>query len=424
MPKINRHIDLSFMVRDKSNKIDWVSSAKNGCVILFVYGDISGEITLLEYSHSTRNCLIEYNKNTYNISSNSIVKGCFKNIIGPTLPNVTPPQNRKKNTKLKTSKKYCVYCHENKSNLKKYYGITSQNPSQRWSNGKGYKNNPYFSHAIEKYGWDNFTHSIIYNGLSYDEAASIEASLTLKDKTHMREYGYNIIIGSSFEMSGANHPAAKKVYQYDFNGTFVKRWDSMIEASRWLGQDNDSRISKAVHSRTHECDGYLWFDTEQEFVCPYIIQNCAILQYSIDGELINKYSSMGAIDFSIFNRNCIIQCCNKKARTHKKFIWMYERDVIGIDAMYTIREIRYRYSNTPYIYQYDINGNYITSFMSSTEAAHITGIDKQNIYLACRNKLKQAGNYLWCFGKSYNPTSLQHTYSKIDNIVATKDFCA
>lgn len=63
-------------------------------------------------------------------------------------------------------KKYCVYCHTNKINGKKYIGITSQKPQHRWKNGQGYRNNEYFFRAIEKYGWHNFTHEILYTDLS------------------------------------------------------------------------------------------------------------------------------------------------------------------------------------------------------------------------------------------------------------------
>ena len=52
------------------------------------------------------------------------------------------------------NKKYCVYVHTNKFNGKKYVGITSMNPKDRWKNGNGYSNNSYFTNAIRKYGWE------------------------------------------------------------------------------------------------------------------------------------------------------------------------------------------------------------------------------------------------------------------------------
>lgn len=73
---------------------------------------------------------------------------------------------------------YCVYKHTNKINNKIYIGQTCQKPEYRWgSDGQNYKNNPYFYSAIIKYGWNNFTHEIIYNNLTAEEANQKEIEL-------------------------------------------------------------------------------------------------------------------------------------------------------------------------------------------------------------------------------------------------------
>ena len=92
--------------------------------------------------------------------------------------------------------KYVVYKHCSPSG-KVYVGITSQLPDARWKRGKGYENNPYFSKAIKKYGWDSFTHEILYSNLTEDEACEIEKRLIRELKTFDREFGYNIAMGGS-----------------------------------------------------------------------------------------------------------------------------------------------------------------------------------------------------------------------------------
>ena len=94
-------------------------------------------------------------------------------------------------------KNYCVYCHTNKINGKKYIGITSQKPEQRWRNGNGYRNNEYFFRSIEKYGWHNFSHEILYTDLSKKEAERIEAKLIAEYKTQENQNGYNIEAGGN-----------------------------------------------------------------------------------------------------------------------------------------------------------------------------------------------------------------------------------
>ena len=70
----------------------------------------------------------------------------------------------------KNENNYTVYMHKNKINGKVYIGITKQNPEHRWGNGKNYKKGLRFNNAIQKYGWDNFKHIILYKNLSKGQA--------------------------------------------------------------------------------------------------------------------------------------------------------------------------------------------------------------------------------------------------------------
>lgn len=93
---------------------------------------------------------------------------------------------------------YIVYMHTC-PNGKKYIGITSQSPERRWQKGKGYAygSNPYFYNAIEKYGWENIEHTILFRNLTKEEAEQKEIELIKEHKTSQREYGYNIDLGGS-----------------------------------------------------------------------------------------------------------------------------------------------------------------------------------------------------------------------------------
>lgn len=89
---------------------------------------------------------------------------------------------------------YSVYMHTTPSN-KRYIGITSTNPYKRWSNGRGYIGNYYFSRAINKYGWDNITHVVLYDHLSKAEAEQKERELIAQYQTNNKDYGYNLTDG-------------------------------------------------------------------------------------------------------------------------------------------------------------------------------------------------------------------------------------
>ena len=87
---------------------------------------------------------------------------------------------------------YSVYIHTNKVNKKVYIGVTRKNPKSRWRNGEGYVGQRLFYNAIRKYGWDNFTHKILFKGLAKEEAAEKEKELIEQYKANFKEYGYNV----------------------------------------------------------------------------------------------------------------------------------------------------------------------------------------------------------------------------------------
>ena len=90
---------------------------------------------------------------------------------------------------------YCVYEHVNKINGKKYIGMTV-NPKHRWrNNGYHYRQCPHFWAAIQKYGWDNFEHTILRKELTHMEACELEIKLIAEQETI--EKGYNLATGGS-----------------------------------------------------------------------------------------------------------------------------------------------------------------------------------------------------------------------------------
>ena len=91
----------------------------------------------------------------------------------------------------KTDRKYCVYIHTNLLNNKKYIGITCRQPEVRWNRGRGYYQNVHFWRAIEKVGWDNFSHEIVAEGLTKQDAHRLEMKLIKFHKTTNSDFGYN-----------------------------------------------------------------------------------------------------------------------------------------------------------------------------------------------------------------------------------------
>lgn len=107
---------------------------------------------------------------------------------------------------------YIVYQHKNKINGKVYIGITSQKPEQRWgSQGCNYKSSPHFYSAIQKYGWDNFEHNILFTELTKEQACLKEQELIKEYNSMNREFGYNSTSGG--DIFTMNEETKQKISQ-------------------------------------------------------------------------------------------------------------------------------------------------------------------------------------------------------------------
>lgn len=96
---------------------------------------------------------------------------------------------------------YCVYKHTC-PNGKVYIGITGKNPLERWKGGHGYSNNKHFTNAINKYGWENIKHEILFDGLTKQEAEQKEIELIATHNSSKTECGYNQSTGGENSAAG------------------------------------------------------------------------------------------------------------------------------------------------------------------------------------------------------------------------------
>lgn len=129
---------------------------------------------------------------------------------------------------------YSLYKHTSPSG-KVYIGITCLNPSKRWQNGGGYKNNPHFTRAIAFYGWDKFKHEILATGLTKERAEELEVRLIKEYQSTDPRHGYNIDAGGS---TGTKHSQATRRKIGEAN----KRRVWTVEARARVGASSRGRI--------------------------------------------------------------------------------------------------------------------------------------------------------------------------------------
>ena len=95
------------------------------------------------------------------------------------------------------TKNWTVYEHIC-PNGKRYIGITCRKPEKRWKNGIGYKKGTAFRGAIDKYGWNDIQHNILFNDLTEKEAKWLENYLICYYWTFVGfndSKGYNMTLG-------------------------------------------------------------------------------------------------------------------------------------------------------------------------------------------------------------------------------------
>ena len=73
---------------------------------------------------------------------------------------------------------WCIYKHTLKETGQVYVGQTN-NIKNRWK-PSAYKNCIKFYNAIQKYGWDNFEHEILVDGLTLEEANELETKFIIE----------------------------------------------------------------------------------------------------------------------------------------------------------------------------------------------------------------------------------------------------
>lgn len=93
---------------------------------------------------------------------------------------------------------YKIYMYTNNINGMIYIGQTRNSLEKRaQAGGQNYKECPYFWNAIQKYGWDNFTPTILKDNLTCEEANVYEEYFISLYNSTNRDIGYNICLGGN-----------------------------------------------------------------------------------------------------------------------------------------------------------------------------------------------------------------------------------
>jgi group I intron endonuclease len=227
---------------------------------------------------------------------------------------------------------YCVYKHTSPYG-KVYIGMTCQEPTKRWKYGWGYKNNQHFDSAIQKYGWNNFEHEILYTDLTQDQASVKEQELIEKYQSNNPEFGYNISSGGYGGREGVpqNDEAKRKISEAN-KGRLLGEKNHLYgvrkyrEENPFYGkhhtEETKEKLSK-IHKGTKHTE-----EAKQKISKSMYGKNNPrakkVLQYDLDMNLIQvwDYVKLAAKTLNIVD-NYIIACCKGNKEAYKGYIWKY-----------------------------------------------------------------------------------------------------
>lgn len=240
-------------------------------------------------------------------------------------------------------RKYIVYIHKNKINGKVYVGITHYtNPKKRWRGGREYRRNILFNKAIEKYGWDNFEHVVLFKNLPQKIACRIEILLIKRYRS--KNICYNIADGgqgisamnemirskisktTSERLLGDNNPMKhltpeQRKFHSDKMKTTWATTNILEKLREGIRRGKELGKYKGNHNKMSE-------HTKQALIQSKIIP---VLCFDLNGNFIKEYKSISEanMEFGINKKSSnISRACKKERKTAYGFIWKFkEREV-------------------------------------------------------------------------------------------------
>lgn len=181
----------------------------------------------------------------------------------------------------------------------------------------------------------------------------------------------------------------RPVVQYDLEGNFIKRFDSVMDAKRFYGYKTHKSIESVCNGKTLTAHGFVWrYEGDPYDKYPEIIKfnlnfnsyGKPVDVYTCDGIFVNTFSTMiEASKETNADKGNISACCLGKVKSANGYIFRFHGDPL------TKFDISGK-TQSQSIYVYDFKGNLIKKYRSKNMAHKELSIGYHEIENICEGK--------------------------------------
>lgn len=296
-------------------------------------------------------------------------------------------------------KKVYIYTLTNPLNGQVFYVGYTNNPTRRINEHIKYKYNPLKDEVIDE---------ILCGGLKPILNVIDECDYFFNRKENMFEHerleiyyikkyrDSGIQLTNLTDGGGIGNIHFISVYQFDEFGKFLRKYDSITEASESV-MVSISKISVALDQKINKSSaGFYWFTSidgvKNIKFRKAAKRNIPIVQYSLEGKFLNKFKGQEEAErITNINSKLINKCLRKNGYDQAGgYMWFYENNVPK-----EINNYKGRYLSKP-VLKYGKDGVLLDEYPSIIEATNKNKILSLGGISKClKGKLKTSSGFIW-----------------------------
>lgn len=205
-----------------------------------------------------------------------------------------------------------------------------------------------------------------------------------------------------------SNPTAKPVSLYSDSGELLNSFNSIYDASIMLQEPYDSvRNSCLTKEKTKNGHNFRFLNDDFERIkpksnIPRKRSGISVVQYTINGEFVKLFAKIKDVETDGFSKGSVGKCCLGKRALHKNYIWQRYKGSKDNLSELTVKKILSiledeKANNKAFrkVTQYDINGKYICTYNSASDAEKMLNI--KGVSNCCNGSVKTVSGYIWCY---------------------------